>query len=125
MRSNTTLWDLCCRLSANRSAGVITFDSSAIVRIHLNEASTSDFITKLNAIPYTGGGTDILNALTAAIKEINAYKVHPLTLVCEYLSYRIPIYGWLHQFISSVEVFQSNLHLTSPCKLDTPPSHPS
>jgi uncharacterized protein with von Willebrand factor type A (vWA) domain len=69
---------------------VITFDSSAIVRIHLNESSQSQFLTNLAAIPYRGGGTDIQTALTAALKEINAYKVHPLTLVCEYLSYRTP-----------------------------------
>lgn len=68
-------------LSDDRSAGVITFDSSALLQIHLNENSTSRFITKLNSIPYRGGGTDILNALRAAINEIKTYKVHPLTLV--------------------------------------------
>jgi hypothetical protein len=83
-------WVLYCRLSANRSAGVISFDSTAIVRIHLDESSTSEFINKVTAMPYRGGGTDIQRALTAALAEINAYKVHPLTLVCEYLSYRTP-----------------------------------
>jgi uncharacterized protein with von Willebrand factor type A (vWA) domain len=66
------------------------------VRIHLNENSTTDFITQLDAIPYRGGGTDILNALTAAIKEINNYKIHPLTLVCEYLNYCSPTIRGTH-----------------------------
>jgi uncharacterized protein with von Willebrand factor type A (vWA) domain len=56
-----------------------------VVRIHLNENSTATFLSKVDAIGYRGGGTNILDALRTAITEINNYAVHKLTLVCEYL----------------------------------------
>ncbi|XP_021913984.1 sushi, von Willebrand factor type A, EGF and pentraxin domain-containing protein 1-like [Zootermopsis nevadensis] len=68
-------------LSANRSAGVITFDSSSVVRINLNENSTTQFLSKVDKIGYRGGGTNILDALRRAIIEINTNAVHNLTLV--------------------------------------------
>jgi hypothetical protein len=54
------------------------------VRIHLNENSTSRFLTSVDTIPYRGGGTNILDALRTANNEISVYAVHNLTLVCEY-----------------------------------------
>ena len=78
---------LCFRLSENRTAGVITFDSTAQVHIHLNEDSTSNFSNALDRIGYRGGGTNILGALQAAISEINGYSKHNLTVVGEYPSY--------------------------------------
>ncbi|GFG35330.1 hypothetical protein Cfor_11731, partial [Coptotermes formosanus] len=68
-------------LSENRSAGVITFDSTAQLKIHLNTDSTSTFLNHVNKIGYRGGGTDILAALRAAITEINNYSKHNLTVV--------------------------------------------
>jgi len=68
-------------LSADRSAGVITFASTAEVRIHLNEESTSDFLQAVDQIGYRGGGTDILRALQAAINEISLHSKHSLTVV--------------------------------------------
>jgi hypothetical protein len=44
----------------------------------------------LNAVDrlgYRGGGTSILAALQAAVKEINTYSKHNLTVVGEYPSY--------------------------------------
>jgi len=73
----------CYSLSANRSAGVITFDSTAMVRIPLDESSTSNFLTTLANLPYRGGGTDILAALNEAINEIRDHAVHKPTLVCK------------------------------------------
>eukprot|EP01054_Gregarina_sp_Poly1_P006076 Gregarina_sp_Poly_1__6075@NODE_3205_length_1277_cov_20_744628_g2035_i0_p1_GENE_NODE_3205_length_1277_cov_20_744628_g2035_i0NODE_3205_length_1277_cov_20_744628_g2035_i0_p1_ORF_typecomplete_len367_score22_55VWA/PF00092_28/5_9e28CBM_14/PF01607_24/6_7e17CBM_14/PF01607_24/5_4e03CBM_14/PF01607_24/8_8e03VWA_2/PF13519_6/5e15VWA_3/PF13768_6/4_2e12VWA_CoxE/PF05762_14/2_2e10Sushi/PF00084_20/1_1e03Sushi/PF00084_20/4_9e05DUF2201/PF09967_9/0_002vWATerFlike/PF10138_9/0_016DUF1194/PF06707_11/0_024Peripla_BP_6/P len=68
-------------LSENRSAGVITFSDSSLVRIRLSESSTASFMTQVDAINYRSGGTDILDGLQTAIKEINSNRVHPLTLV--------------------------------------------
>jgi uncharacterized protein with von Willebrand factor type A (vWA) domain len=74
-------------LSENRSAGVITFDSTAQVRIHLNVDSTSDFSEEVDKIGYSNGGTDILTALQVTIEEINSYSKHSLTVVGEYPTY--------------------------------------
>ena len=74
-------------MSADRSAGVIAFDSKAEVKIHLNVESTSDFLEAVDQIGYRGGGTDILDALQAAINEISLHSKHNLTVVGEYPSY--------------------------------------
>jgi hypothetical protein len=54
------------------------------VRIHLDEDSTSRFLSSVDTIAYRGGGTNILDALRTANNEIRGYAVHNLTLVCEY-----------------------------------------
>lgn len=68
-------------LSENRSAGVITFSSTAVERIRLSESSTSSFLSAVDRIDYRAGGTDILSSLNAALNEINNYAIHNLTLV--------------------------------------------
>jgi len=41
----------------------------------------------VDRINYRGGGTNILAALQEAVKEINGYSKHNLTVVGEYPSY--------------------------------------
>jgi uncharacterized protein with von Willebrand factor type A (vWA) domain len=72
---------LCFRLSQDRSAGVVTFDSSARVQIHLNVESTSNFLSAVDQMGYSSGGTDVLAGLQTALSEINSYSQHDLTVV--------------------------------------------
>jgi len=44
-------------------------------------------LNAVDRIGYSGGGTDILAALQAAVIEINSYSKHNLTVVGEYPSY--------------------------------------
>ncbi|XP_068081284.1 uncharacterized protein [Anabrus simplex] len=68
-------------LSKNRSAGVITFDSTAAVDISIKQSDTCSFLKGVDRIKYNGGGTDILRSLNLAYNEIIQNAVHNLTLV--------------------------------------------
>ncbi|XP_069674629.1 cartilage matrix protein-like [Periplaneta americana] len=68
-------------LSENRSAGVITFDSTPKVKIPLSESSTTNFQTAVTNLPYGRGGTKVREAMELAIVEIDKNHIHPLTLV--------------------------------------------
>nr|CAD7258778.1 unnamed protein product [Timema shepardi] len=58
-------------LSANRNAGVVLFDSTAVVAIPVNQNSTASFLKGVDGLGYNGGGTDITAALLLASQEIN------------------------------------------------------
>ncbi|KAJ9600292.1 hypothetical protein L9F63_009417 [Diploptera punctata] len=68
-------------LSRTRTAGVITFDDYPIVRIPLTETSTDNFKDMVDSIPYRGQGTDVLEALEAALTEIQSHATGSLYLV--------------------------------------------
>ncbi|CAG2056196.1 unnamed protein product [Timema podura] len=68
-------------LSTNRSAGVVLFDSTAVVAIPVNQNSTASFLEGVDGLGYNGGGTDINAALLLAIQEINDHGFNRHTLV--------------------------------------------
>nr|CAD7394088.1 unnamed protein product [Timema cristinae] len=68
-------------LSANRNAGVILFDSTAVVAIPVNENSTANFLKGVDGLGYNGGGTDITAALLLGSQEINDHGFNRHTLV--------------------------------------------
>ncbi|CAG2065729.1 unnamed protein product, partial [Timema podura] len=70
-------------LSETRTAGVISFDHNAFVDIELTESSTCDFQSRVKAITYSGGGTDIEKVLNYALSEVNSNSLFDTTLVCE------------------------------------------
>ena len=71
-------------MSADRTAGVITFDDDPIVRIRLDEKNTANFKGMVNSIPYRGRGTDVLEGLEEAFAEIKRNSPTSLYLVGEY-----------------------------------------
>ncbi|XP_069674634.1 matrilin-2-like [Periplaneta americana] len=68
-------------LSQNRSAGVLTFNAKAFVDLPLKHTDTCQFYKAVQKIKYTGGNTDILNALYAAVHEVRKNSAHRKTLV--------------------------------------------
>lgn len=72
------------RLSANRTAGLITFSHVADVDLSLTYTDTCAFVNELKNVVYTKGGTSIAVAMDLALQEIKKNAVNDLTLVCKY-----------------------------------------
>ncbi|KAJ9601795.1 hypothetical protein L9F63_000087, partial [Diploptera punctata] len=68
-------------LSMRRSAGVITFSSSADVDISLHHRDTCEFFRLTDNITYSGGGTDIRRAIYLANSHIAMDAVHHHTII--------------------------------------------
>ncbi|XP_063242602.1 uncharacterized protein LOC134542359 [Bacillus rossius redtenbacheri] len=69
-------------LSRERSAGVITFsDPAATIDIGLRETSTCNFLSSLRKVDYSGGGTNIANAINVAAREISINAPNKKTLL--------------------------------------------